>query len=37
MIRRKHTTIFVPITTMIIVSLLLSVILTVVGNLLLHP
>ncbi len=36
-IRRKNTTIFAPITTMIILSLLLSLILTVLGNLLLHP
>jgi hypothetical protein len=34
-IRRKNTTIFAPITTMIILSLLLSLILTVLGNLLL--
>lgn len=36
-IRRKNTTIFAPITTMIVLSLLLSLILTVLGNLLLHP
>ncbi len=35
-IRRKNTTIFAPITTMIILSLLLSLILTVLGNLLLR-
>ncbi|CCF86132.1 DUF2905 domain-containing protein [Nitrolancea hollandica] len=35
-IRRKNTTIFAPITTMIILSLLLSLILTVLANLLLR-
>lgn len=34
-IRRKNTTIFAPITTMILLSLLLSLLLTVFGNLLL--
>lgn len=34
-IRRKNTTIFAPITTMIVLSLLLSLILSVLGNLLL--
>ncbi len=34
-IRRKNTTIFAPITTMIVLGLLLSLILTVLGNLLL--
>lgn len=36
-IRRKNTTIFAPITTMILLSLLLSLLLTVFGNLLLRP
>ena len=35
-IRRKNTTIFAPITTMILLSLLLSLLLTVFGNLLLR-